>query len=196
MELLPPLNYTMKHRLGKASIISDALSRREQDIPKDAKDSRIALREQVLLPPKLWVNTATVTDLVCPFPDEAELKNLWKDALQPGEIKNNYLHVFDVERRGERQFPPEIYLRMATGKCDVSELGLLRYRERIWSPNYEPLNTAVIQKIHDSFLSGHPGRDATISLISRQIFWPGCNQDVRHFIKNCDTCGRSTIWRD
>lgn len=85
---------------------------------------------------------------------------------------------------------------MAKGECDISEMGVLHYRERIWLPNYEPLTTAVINKTRDSFLSGHPGRNSNISLILGQIFWPGYNQDVRRFIKNYDVCGRLNIQGD
>lgn len=53
MELLATLNFTLKHRPGKASIIPDALFRREQDMPKDADDSRLAMRENTLLPSTL-----------------------------------------------------------------------------------------------------------------------------------------------
>lgn len=95
----------------------------------------------------------------------------------------------------KRQFPQELGIRIATGECTINK-NVLHYRERIWLPNYEPLTTTVIQKIHDSFLSGHPGRDATISLVGRKFFWPGFNQDIRRFVKNCNVCGRSTVWRD
>ena len=96
----------------------------------------------------------------------------------------------------ERQFPKELELRLTIGECNISEKKILHYRDRIWLPNFEPLTTAIIQKVHDSYLSGHPGRDATISLLSRKFFWPGSNQDVRRFVKNCDVCGRTSIWRD
>lgn len=58
------------------------------------------------------------------------------------------------------------------------------------------MTTGIIQNIHDSYLSGHPGRDATITLVSRKFFWPGSNQEIRRFVKNCDVCGRTTVWRD
>ena len=45
-------------------------------------------------------------------------------------------------------------------------------------------------------MSGHPGRDATMALVSRQFFWPGMSQNIRRFVRNCDVCGRTTIWRD
>jgi transposase InsO family protein len=72
----------------------------------------------------------------------------------------------------------------------------LRFRGRIWIPESEPLRTKIIQQIHDSYTTGHPGRDATYSILSRRWFWPRAVKDVRQFLRNCGVCGRSTIWRE
>ena len=196
MDLLNPLSFTLRHRPGKASIVPDTLSRREQDLPHDATDARVALREQVLLPPKLWVKNMKVQDLICPFPEEPLLSNLWNEALNSGECIEKYLKAFEAVKGQERQFPRDLDLRLTVGDCHVSKDNILHYRDRIWLPNYEPLTTMIIQTVHDSYLSGHPGRDATISLVCRKFFWPGSNQEIRRFVKNCDVCGRTTIWRD
>ena len=196
MEILAPLSFTLKHRPGKASVVPDALSRREQDMPQDATDSRVVSRNQTLLPSTLWVSNIKAHDLYCPFPDEPLLSDLWKRALNTGECAANYLKAYLAVMNKERQFPKELELRLTIGECNISEKKILHYRDRIWLPNFEPLTTAIIQKVHDSYLSGHPGRDATISLLSRKFFWPGSNQDVRRFVKNCDVCGRTSIWRD
>ena len=195
---LAPYNFILKHRPGAAATIPDALSRRDQDVPKDGTDARMTERERTLLPSDLWINTTNVQDpseLQCPFTDDNSLQTLWQQALQTEDIGTAFLQAYNTILNNQRQFPIELGLRMATGECEILG-GLLKYRERIWIPNHEPLTTQIIQKIHDSFLSGHPGRDATIALVSRKFFWPGLNQDIRQFVKNCDTCGRSTIWRD
>lgn len=136
------------------------------------------------------------TNLPCPFQDDADLCSLWNQALKSGEPIERYTRAFNSVKNQDRLFPSDLELRISTGECAISNENILYYRERIWLPNFEPLTTAVIQKIHDSFLSGHPGRDATISLVSRKFFWPGSNQEVRRFVRNCDVCGRTTIWRD
>lgn len=195
MEILEPLSFILKHRPGKASIVPDTLSRREQDMPKNGADLRIKNREKTLLPQNLWINQLSVSDLECPFSDDVYLKEIWEKALVSDVSAENYLKAYITIMNEERQFPASLNLRMATGECSIQK-NILHYRNRIWLPNYEPLNTAIIQKIHDSYLSGHPGRDATISLVGRQFFWPGFNQDIRRFVKNCNVCGRTTIWRD
>ena len=118
-------------------------------------------------------------DLVCDVYDPGSIDKLWQ-AISARQILVGTLVLNASE---------------PTGECAVKE-GLLYYRERLWIPGHEPLTTGVIQKVHDSFLGGHPGRDTTIDLLARQFYWPGMNQDVRRFLRNCDVCGRTTIWRD
>ena len=54
----------------------------------------------------------------------------------------------------------------------------------------------MIQSIHDSPLSRHPGRESTQELLAREYTWSGMTQDVRRFVRNCNTCGKSKIWRE
>lgn len=34
------------------------------------------------------------------------------------------------------------------------------------------------------------------SLISRRFYWPGLDEDVRTFMRNCHACKRSSVWRE
>jgi hypothetical protein len=43
-EILARYNFTLKYRPGKEATVSDALSRREQDMPQDAQDERLTGR--------------------------------------------------------------------------------------------------------------------------------------------------------
>lgn len=200
-ELLLQFNFVLQHRPGEQATVPDALSRRDQDVPLNNKDLRLLEREKTLLP-QHWSNpdpNTAVTSMpleiaqpLCPFSDDTELQALWNTALQEDE---RFLKAYQEVHNQERKFSASLELRIAIGECYIDS-GILYYRDRIWLPTYEPLTTAVIQKIHDSYLGGHPGRDATIALLTRQFFWPGNNQDVRRFVKNCATCGRTTIWRD
>ena len=54
----------------------------------------------------------------------------------------------------------------------------------------------MIESIHDSPLSGHPGRESTRELLAREYTWLGMTQDVRRFVRNCNTCNKSKIWRE
>jgi len=205
-EFLSQFNFQLSHRPGKDATVPDALSRREQDVPQDQDDSRLVERQRVVLPPTLWANPSQVESLgnatqqtmalsPGPFEDDNHLRPLWDQAKQDYKAWNAYITARDAVANGERMFPKDLELRLTIGDCEVKN-NLLYYRERLWLPAFEPLTTGIIQRVHDSFLGGHPGRDTTISLLGRQFFWPGMNQQVRQFIRNCHVCGRSTIWRN
>ena len=55
-QILSKYNFRLDHRPGRKCVIPDALSRREQDMPKDASDDRIAERNKILLPESLWLS--------------------------------------------------------------------------------------------------------------------------------------------
>ncbi|KAI1002592.1 hypothetical protein K3495_g5613 [Podosphaera aphanis] len=128
--------------------------------------------------------------------DEEELARLWGEGV---ESDKSWRRARDAVRAGERSFPPDIASKISAniGECSVAADGVLRGREnRIWVPDYEPLRTAIMQRIHDSHLAGDPGRDTMVGMILRRWFWPKLRESVRRFIRNCDICGRSTVWRE
>ena len=85
---------------------------------------------------------------------------------------------------------------MSVADCTVDDNGYLRFRGRLWVPDYEPLRTAIIQELHDSVLTGHPGKNGTITVVSREFFWPNLQTTVKRFVRNCGICGRTKVWRD
>ena len=153
-EFMAPFHFTLRHRAGKEAVIPDALSRREQDIPKGIDDSRVAERQKTLLPDTLWVNATTLQDS-CPFKDDSELTTLWKEAIQDKEAGKDYGEAEQAVTNSERRFPRHLGLHLTIGECKVQD-GCLYFRDRLWLPNYKRLTTRVIQKMHDSYLGGTP----------------------------------------
>ena len=47
-----------------------------------------------------------------------------------------------------------------------------------------------MRDLHDSPLSGHFGRDKTLSLVRRLVFWPGMTQTVSDYVASCPLCQR------
>ncbi len=183
----------------------DALSRRQQDMPRDNNDERLKARFRALLkssPPAVGVGVAEMTetsldemDFSKPVPlfENAELQQLWEEARQ-SDIP--YQEISRAVLGGIRKLAASLQVNTSLAECDLDGRQLLRFRKRIWIPNCEPLRTKIIQQTHDSHITGHPGRDATYAILARRYFWPGAAKDVRQFLRNCATCGRNTIWRE
>lgn len=203
-DLLHKFNFVFKWRPGNACERPDALSRRDQDKPIGLSDERNAGRiikiltsvpanptslEEIDNHPQTQTSTARIFE-------SDEMQNLWRQAV---DSDKDWIKARDAVQAGHRQFPPDIALKSSVNitECTVAADGVLRCREnRIWVPDYEPLRTAIMQLTHDSYLGGHPGRDTMIGIILRRFFWPKLRESIRRFIRNCDVCGRSTVWRE
>jgi len=66
---------------------------------------------------------------------------------------------------------------------------LLCWKNRIYVP--EGLRQRIIQSEHDSKVAGHFGRDRTMELISRNLYWTNMERDVRKYCGECDICQRT-----
>ncbi|KAI0994661.1 hypothetical protein K3495_g13520, partial [Podosphaera aphanis] len=206
-DVLQQFSFDLKWRSGDSSERPDALSRREQDRPIGLDDERNAGRLMQLLP-TVSLNTVSTTQEnldseetldsaahVRLFEND-EIQSLWAKAV---EADKDWLRARDAVKAGERSFPPDIAIKYKANiaECTVAADGVLRGREnRIWVPDYEPLRTSILQYTHDSHLAGHPGRDTMVGIILRRWFWPKLRESVRRFIRNCDVCGRTTVWRE
>jgi hypothetical protein len=221
-ETLSRYNFVIRYRPGKQAIVPDALSRRDQDMPAGIDDERIQGRKMQLLQPLKGMKGALVIYAEAPIvvkagfikkgdSDQADdptashdnaienpfttasLQELWSEGLQK---HNRYWLIRESVQRGDRRLPSQWGLPITLSECSIDEGQRLCWRERIWIPQHEPLRTKIVQETHDSTLTGHPGRDMLKSLLSRRFYWPGLDEDVRRFIRNCDICGRSTVWRE
>jgi len=202
--ILSRYNFTIAYIPGKENERADALSRREQDMPKDV-DDRIKYRTMQLLKPSTLKNLprgsiiAAPVQVVVQQEDEnvnnepSPLETLWDDAARQDQ---SYEQATEAVRQEKRTFPTSLKLKVSIAECSLSAQGKLMFRGRLWVPDKEELRTRMIQETHDSKACGHPGRESTAQILGRQYFWPRMSQDIRRFVRNCDACGRNKAWRD
>ena len=58
----------------------------------------------------------------------------------------------------------------------------------------EKLQKEVLIELHSGELSGHLGKEKTLSLLKERFYWPGHWNDVRKWCNTCSTCAtRKTI---
>ncbi|QRW22949.1 Retrotransposable element Tf2 protein [Rhizoctonia solani] len=167
--LLAGYNFQIVYRPGKQSGKPDALSRRSDhaDVPPAA---------QTMLPDPIFANVA----LVLP---EKELQQRIELSLDQDESLEEILQFLQNESKA----PPSIKQAF---KDYQMEAGLLFYQGRIVVPDVGTLRTDLLQIFHDSPLAGHPGRQRTLELISRNYYWPGIRADTYWHVDSCETCQR------
>ena len=209
-EKLARYNFTIQYREGAKSGRPDALSRREQDMPQGAEDERLIGREFQLikdswierpyLPTSTLAPARVLSDTKPPgsavFHQE-DLRREWDAAI---EHDTSYSRIAQALQQGDRSFPPSLRvkekpLNVSLAECHLRNDGVVMYRDRVWVPDWEPLQTCLIQSAHDSVVTGHPGREGTVAILARSYFWPGMYPMVRRFLRNCDVCGRKNVWR-
>lgn len=125
--------------------------------------------------------------------DEDIVKSLWERAVQED---STFGVLCTALREKARKFPPHAGVKVSISECSMDADDSLLFRGRKWVPEYEPLRTELIQRTHDSILTGHPGREATLAILSRTFFWPGMSGDVRKFTRNCHQCRGNHAWRE
>ncbi|KAI1001450.1 hypothetical protein K3495_g6749 [Podosphaera aphanis] len=127
-----------------------------------------------------------------PFED-ADLSCLWNEGI---EVDGEYRDIKKALLHEERCFPPSVTCKISISECKIDRKGNFKWRDRLLIPEYEPLQTALIHNAHDSPVTGHPGCDSTLSILSRDFYRPKISNMVRRFVRNCDVCGRTHVWRD
>jgi predicted aspartyl protease len=204
--ILSRYNFMISYLKGKDNVRADALSRRDQDIPQGEDDDRLQHRTMTLLKPEFFPSSKD-TIIAAPVRviegvEDRENREAgespapldkWNTAIQEDLT---YEEAKAAVLRNAQKFPTMLGIKVSISECTIDESGYLLFRGRRWVPNSEPLRTGLIQETHDSVIGGHPGREATAALMSRQFFWPNMLQDIRRFVRNCDVCGRMKPWRE
>ncbi|CCE31587.1 uncharacterized protein CPUR_05440 [Claviceps purpurea 20.1] len=124
--------------------------------------------------------------------EDFEMQTLWDRAVSLDPV---YRASHAAVHRGDRSLPDELDHKVQMPDCSFDERGALCYRNAVWVPDHEPLRTALIQRTHDSYITGHPGRDATLAILARGYYWPQQYLTVRQFVRNCAVCNRSKVTR-
>ncbi|KAF4474222.1 Transposon Tf2-9 polyprotein [Colletotrichum fructicola Nara gc5] len=171
-EELSQYNFEIQYRPGSEAVVPDALSRREQDVPTSLEDEREQGRILQLLPEVALTSTRTrrveAAPSVLVFTDDKELQQLWDQTQGQDQV---YQQAYNAVKQRERSFPPSLKLKVQIAECEIDNGNRLLFRDRIWVPGSEDLDseantlrTRIVQSSHDSVLSGHPGRDNTLAL--------------------------------
>ena len=59
---------------------------------------------------------------------------------------------------------------------------------RIIVPEKEEIKAQVVQELHSTPYSAHPGIQRTIARVRRSFFWKGMLGDIQQFVENCPVC--------
>ena len=65
----------------------------------------------------------------------------------------------------------------------IEKDGLLYYKNRLYIPKNEGLQTAIAQGCDDSLVAGHFRQEKTIEIVTRDVYWKGLADWIRDYVQ-------------
>jgi len=166
---LTRFNTELMHMPGLKMIQSDALSRCPDHIPEEDTDNE----NIILLPDELFIKLINT-----------ELAKLIESA--PASDK----FVKDMDKVLSMKGVPLIKSNLLDWKI---EDGILFYQDQCYIPDNPEVRKLIVQQIHDSPMTGHPGWDSTLEMVQRHYWWPWLCHFVYEYVAGCATCQQNKV---
>ena len=84
-------------------------------------------------------------------------------------------------------------LRGMDKQLEIKLDGIRYFMERIWVPLYGNLRELVMDEVHKSRYSVHPGSDKMYHDLKVLYWWPGMNVDIATYVSKCLTCAKVKV---
>jgi len=66
--------------------------------------------------------------------------------------------------------------------------GLITYKNRLYVPNVLEIKLLILNEIHKTPYSRHPGYQTMITMLRKEFFWPNMKNEVAEFLARCLEC--------
>lgn len=175
---LQDYDFTLRHVPGKTNVKADILSRLLQLDGDEEKDKAVQVLKEEWFIRRIREEEVT-GDIVVLRAEQFQLEGE-KDIME--EIRANDRRETDIANR------------LKGNSEDTWETeGVVYVKGRIYVPPSPTLRGKVLAANHDPPDIGHPGQHRMIELVKRTYWWPSMRNDIKKYIKGCDTCQRSKV---
>jgi len=189
MQELSQYNFKIEYRPGKEGGKPDTLRRGEGDL-LTAGDKRLTRNVGILLPKERCWDIPETEEIRHDIMETTGFRDKDEGKIQKASRNDN--EIQDIKRNLNEE--KKEMKGIAQGLCQWKD-DLLWYQGKIWIPKDEGIRTTLIAKPQEPPRAGHGGTAKTTELISRRYYWPKIREDIKRFIKNCDSCQRTKVVR-
>jgi len=167
-------DFELIYRQGKKNGKPDSLSRRPDYQKEDIEDK-----------PEFILDSKNIGKIPCLISITNDLLNNIKINLKNDKVAED-LRIYFSENNVSQGFPYKPFRKMNKFKL---ENDLILYNNLIYIP--DQLRLDILTRYHEKPAAGHFGVKRTLELISRNFWWPKMEDDVKNFVKSCETCMRN-----
>ena len=166
---LSRFNLQLIHVPGSRMLQSNALSRWPDHVPKNDDDNE----NIVILPDNLFINLINT-----------ELAKIIESATTSDELVKNISNVLST-----KGIPP---IKSSLSNWKI-ENGKFFYQKQCYIPDSNRIWKLIVQEIHDSPMTGHPGRDTTLEMVQHHYCWPWLCHFIYEYVAGCATCQQNKV---
>ncbi|MBW0571185.1 hypothetical protein O181_110900, partial [Austropuccinia psidii MF-1] len=176
-EFLSEFHFSITYRPGHLATLPDALSSRDNVYPERGEDSisknpmnfQQLIKQDEVQPSRYFaVKLEYFSNVIYSIQTK-----LWQDS--------QYISM--LQKLGQGKYIQDYSLE--------SSPQLLLFKDQVVVPNDPTIQLSILQKRHESPLSGHPGQEKTLRLVKRGSHWSGMTQFIKDYVSSCQQCSRN-----
>ena len=167
-------DFELIYRQGNKNGKPDSLSRRPDYVKDDIEEE-----------PEFILDKKNISSTPCLISITNDFLSNIKKHLKNDPVAED-LRLYFAPNNANQDYFYKPFRKMNKFKIEDS---LIFYNNLIYIP--KELRLEILMRYHETPAAGHLGVKRTLELISRNFWWPKMEDDVKDFVKSCETCMRN-----